>query len=157
MYVCTPPLMCMWWVGWLYLPPCHLVAPTGFASEQVWVTLRQFAPHCLIFFFSKTLFFTGSASAYGLTTSCCCFHHYCCFFSLYLWLYLTALNCCSPGCFLKVLLHFWSVSVGWILWERCQPLKTLWSNHPDKTSPSFCCAYLKTKGGDIFFFKKSKV
>lgn len=58
--MCTPPLMCMWWVGWLYVLPCHLVAPTGFANATVWVTLRQFAPHHLIFLFftplSKHLF-----------------------------------------------------------------------------------------------------
>lgn len=53
--MCTPPLMCMWWVGWLYVLPCHLVAPTGFANATVWVTLRQFAPHCLIFLFFPPL------------------------------------------------------------------------------------------------------
>lgn len=52
MCMCTPPLMCMWWVGWLYVPSCHLVAPTGFAKATVWVTLRQFALHLLIFFTS---------------------------------------------------------------------------------------------------------
>lgn len=65
MSVCTPPLMCMWWVGWLYVSPCHLVAPTGFAKATVRVTLRQFAPHRLISFFLKCYFFTGSVSAYG--------------------------------------------------------------------------------------------
>lgn len=105
MYVCTPPFMCMWWVGWMYVLSCHLVAPTGFAKATVWVTLRQFAPHLLFFFsFAKRHFFTGSVSTYGLTPSCCCFHHYCWFifyfylFFLVFWLYLTALNCCSPGC-----------------------------------------------------------
>lgn len=118
--VCVSPQMCMRWVGWLYVPPCHLVAPTGSANATVWVTLRQFAPHRFIFV-SKCYFFTGSVSAYGLPPSCCCFHHYCCFFFvvvvvlsfflpvLFLWLYLTALNCCSPGCYL--ILFFKSVSV----------------------------------------------
>lgn len=35
--------------GGLSVLPCHLVAPTGFAKATVWVTLRQFAPHRLIF------------------------------------------------------------------------------------------------------------
>lgn len=50
---------------------------------------------------SKRYFFTGSVSAYGLPPSCCCFHHLLLFSRsvLFLWLYLTALNCCSPGCF----------------------------------------------------------
>lgn len=74
--VCVSPQMCMWWVGYMYMPPRHLVAPTGSANATVWVTLRQFAPHHLIFV-PKCYFFTGSVSAYGLPPSCCCFHHYC--------------------------------------------------------------------------------
>lgn len=139
--------------GGVYVPPCHLVAPTGFANATVWVTLRQFAPHRLIFFFfsKKRYFFTGSVSAYGLTPSCCCFHHYCCFvffvFFLFFWLYLTALNCCSPGCF--IIFIFWSVSVGWSDVNRSRRCEvTTLTRHLHL----FLLCLLENKRGGVFFF-----
>lgn len=158
--MCARPRWCAC-VGWggggggggVYVPPCHLVAPTGFANATVWVTLRQFAPHRLIFFFfsKKRYFFTGSVSAYGLTPSCCCFHHYCCFvffvFFLFFWLYLTALNCCSPGCF--IIFIFWSVSVGWSDVNRSRRCEvTTLTRHLHL----FLLCLLENKRGGVFFF-----
>lgn len=71
------------------------------------------------------------------------------FFSviLFLWLYLTALNCCSPAGF------FLYIYFGVQLWEWCQLLTPLWINHPDDTSPFFAVLTWKHWGG-IFFLSK---
>lgn len=91
--------------------PCHLVAPTGSANAMVRVTSRQFALHLLFLFLEKKKSMISSlaaSSTYGLTPSCLFFFLLLLlllgffFFSenkLFLWLYLTALNCCCPGCF----------------------------------------------------------
>lgn len=141
-YMCRPVI---WW---------HLQA----------LPMQQCGWHCSslhhIVSFLCVYFFTGSASAYGLPSSCCCFHHYCCFFFplffvLFLWLYLTALNCCSPGCFFFS--FYFLKSVRWSCWNDVKMLTMLWSNHPDNTPPSPSFAVLTWKQrGEIFFLIKKK-
>lgn len=70
------------------------------------------------------------------------------FFVLFLWLYLTALNCCSLGCFFFSFLDFFLFFFEYVveLWVKCQPLKTLWNNQYDEASPSFAVLTWKLRG-----------
>lgn len=100
--VCVPPLTCTSGVGLLYVPPCHLVAPASFANATVWVTLRQFAPHRLISVSSKHYFFHWQGFCIWAHSILLLFSSLRLFFCSVpiLWLYLTALNCCSPAFFI---------------------------------------------------------
>lgn len=86
--VCLPPLMCMWWAGCSYVPPCHLVAPTGSANATVWVTLRQFAPHRLVFLSRNVISSLAASLHMGSLHPAVVFIIYCCFLVPF----------CSSGC-----------------------------------------------------------
>lgn len=144
--------MCMWKVGWLLVPPRHLVAPTGSANATAWVTLRRFAPHRLIFLFSIS---SLAASLHMGSLHPAVVFIITAVFSvvLFLWLYLTALNCCSPGCFnYYYFILFLKCEYGVELWEWCQLLIDAVKQPPWQDISIFSCAYLKTNECVLFSF-----
>lgn len=157
MCVCMPPLMCMCWV-WVVVC-CH---PVIWWHLQA-LPMQQCGWHCcslhrvanLSLFF---IFFSppNIISSLAASLHMCSLHPAVVFIitAVFLfWLYLTALNCCSPGCFS----FFFCVSVGW----RCE-----WSFESDVNCSRrcelttlmrhlhLCCAYLKTRGIFFFLFRK---
>ena len=68
-------------------------------------------------------------------------------FFLFFWLYLTALNCCSPDCF--IIFIFWSVSVGWSDVNRSRRCEvTTVTRH---LHLFLLCLLENKRGGGVFF------